>query len=103
MELQVNKTSFVDEFITVRNIEKRKAKERTKGFNYLHNATTKRLAEGEKLEIQKIDFSKFSYKDLEDYLEYYNNNLGPKVEKVNELFIILKKAEVVFSPNKVFY
>lgn len=103
MELQVNKLSFIDEFKTVRNIENRKAKERTAGFNYLHNATTKRLAEGGKIEIQKIDFSKFTSDDLEDYMQYYETVLEPKLSLVRELFDVMNRAESLFSNNKHCY
>ena len=67
MELQLNKTSFIDEFRNVRSIENRKAKERSEGFKYLHDSTTKRLAEGVGFSIKDIDFSKFTYDDLEEY------------------------------------
>ena len=103
MELKINKLSFIDEFKAVRNIENRKAKDRTEGFNYLHNATIKKLAEGGSIEMQEFDFSKFTYEDLEDYLEYYNNNLVGKIEKIKGLFDILKGAETIFSPGKRYY
>ena len=47
MELELQKTSFVDEFRKVHSIENHKACERTEGFNYLHDMTTGRLSQGE--------------------------------------------------------
>lgn len=103
MELQLNKVSFIDEFRKVRNIENRMAKDRTEGFKYLHKATTKRLAEGVKFSIKDIDFTKFTYDDLEEYMQYYEKTLAPKIEKVEGLFKVLRHAESVFSPGNHYY
>lgn len=103
MELQLNKVSFIDEFRNVRSIENRKVKERSEGFKYLHDSTTKRLAEGVKFSIKDIDFSKFTYDDLEEYMQYYENVLAPKIKKVETLFSALRKAETVFSPSNQYY
>lgn len=103
MELQLNKVSFIDEFRKVRNIENRKAKDRTEGFKYLHNSTTKRLAEGVDFSMKDIDFTKFTYEDLEEYMQYYESVLEPKVNKVENLFKALRHAETVFSPGSRYY
>lgn len=103
MELQMNKVSFMDEFRKVRSIENRKAKDRTDGFKYLHNSTTKRLAEGVDFSMADIDFTKFTYDDLEEYMQYYENTLAPKIEKVEGLFKALRHAESVFSPGSRYY
>lgn len=103
MELQLNKVSFIDEFTKVRSIENRKAKDRSDGFKYLHNSTTKRLAEDGELSIADIDFTKFTYDDLEEYMQYYENMLAPKIEKVEMLFRALNQAKSVFSPGRHYY
>ena len=103
MEVQFNKLSFIDEFKTVRNIENRKAKDRTEGFNYLHNAITKRLAEGGKIEMKKIEFSKFTNDDLEEYMQYYETVLEPKLSMIRALFNAMNRAESLFSNNKHCY
>ena len=103
MELEIHKTSFVDEFRTVHSIENRKACDRTEGFNYLHNMTTGRLSQGENFSFADFDFSRFTYDDLCDYMEYYEQYLTPKVELANKLFGVLKTAGAVFSPEKRYY
>ena len=103
MELELNKNSFLDDFAKVRSIENRKAKDRTAGFRYIHNATTKRLAEGEDFKVGDIDFRKFTYADMIEYIEYYENHLEPRIRAADNLFRILKKAQSVFSPDKRYY
>ncbi len=103
MELELNKVSFIDEFRKVRNIENRKAKDRTEGFLYIHNCTTKALADGHEFKVGDLDFSKFTYNDLQDYIEYYNDNLEPKISSVSLLFKILHEAESVFVKERKFY
>lgn len=103
MELQLNKVSFIDEFRNVRNIENRQAKDRTEGFKYLHDSTTKRLAEGVEFSMEDIDFTKFTYEDLEEYMQYYEKNLDPKIKKVEALFKALRNAESIFSPGNRYY
>lgn len=102
MELEINKVSFLDEFTNVHNMGNRKAKNRSEGFMYLHNMITKKLAEGNKFTIGTIDFSKFTSQDMEDYIEYYNEYLEPKVQTANYLFNIFRQAETVFSTEKRF-
>ena len=103
MEMQLNKISFLDEFAKVQNIENRKARERTEGFRYLHNMTTKHMAEGGDLQLENLDFSKFTYADLTDYMEYYENTLAPKIQKANDLFKAIQQVSAVFSPGKRYY
>lgn len=103
MGLQMNKVCFMDEFRKVRSIGNRKAKDRSDGFKYLHNSTTKRLVEDVEFSIADIDFTKFTYDDLEEYMQYYDNTLAPKIEKVEGLFKALKNAESVFSPGRHYY
>ena len=102
MELAINKESFLDEFLKVKSIENRKAKDRSEGFKYLHEATTKKLAEGKEFKVGDIDFTKFTYGDLEEYLEYYEKLLEPKIKKANSFFEVLKKAVPMFSPAKFY-
>lgn len=103
MELTLNKVSFADEFKKVRNTHEVKAKDRSEGFKYLHNMTTKRFAEGGEFSIGLLDFTKFTMKDIEDYMEYYNESLLPKISTANALFKALSEAGSVFSPKKRFY
>ena len=103
MELILNKVSFADEFKKVRNTREKKAKERTYGFKYLHNMTTRRFAEGGDFSIGLLDFDKFTMEDLEEYMEYYNENLQPKLNAANSLFKALTEAGAVFSPKKRYY
>ena len=102
MELEI-KNSFLDEFKSVHNIDNRKAKERSKGFKYIHEATVKKFAEGKDFNITDIDFSKFTFDDLSEYLEYYERYLEPKVVRAKKLFEVLQKAEATFSPGKHCY
>lgn len=103
MELQINQENFLSGFTRLQNIENRKAKERSDGFRYLHDTTTKRLAEGEKVEIDSLDFSKFTYEDLNEYLEYYEQILQPRIDAANQLFHVIRQADSVFSPDKRYY
>lgn len=103
MELQLDKVSFIDEFKKIRKVENIEPKDRTKGFMYLHNSTTKRLANGGSLEFKDIDFTKFTNEDLENYMDYYNIMFEPKINMVEKLFHIMNKAETVFSAKKRYY
>lgn len=103
MELQLNKVSFIDEFTKVRSIENRKAKDRSEGFKYIHEATTKRLALGDGFDMSDIDFTKFTNDDLVDYMDYYHTTLEPKITMVKELFDLLNRAKTVFAKQKQFF
>ena len=103
MELELNKKSFLDEFTKLKSIENRKPKDRTDGFVYIHNTTIKRLAEGEKFEVSEVDFSKFTYNDMTDYMEYYQNVLEPKIQLARKLFECISSAGNIFSVDKRFY
>lgn len=103
MELQLDKKSFLDEFTSVKSIENHKAKDRTKGFTYLHEKTTKTLAEGRDFSIGNIDFSLFTYEDLVEYMDYYRTSIEPKIKLANEMFRAVKDAGSLFSPTKKYY
>lgn len=103
MELQINKETFLNGFVKLHNVENRKAKERSEGFRYLHDMTSKRLAEGGEFEIGDLDFSKFTYDDLNEYLEYYEQVLQPRVNAANQLFGVIRQASSVFSSEKRYY
>lgn len=103
MELQINQENFLSGFIKLQNIENRKGKDRTDGFRYLHEMTTKRLAEGEEFKIGNLDFSKFTYDDLNEYLEYYEQILQPRINAANQLFSVIRQAGSVFSSEKRYY
>ena len=102
MELAINKENFLEEFLKLKSIENRKAENRSEGFKYLHEATTQKIAEGKEFKVGDIDFRKFTYADLEEYLEYYEKNLEPKIKKANSFFEVLKKAAPIFSPAKFY-
>ena len=102
MELEINKNSFLKEFTDVHNMGNRTIRKRSEGFMYLHNMITKKLAEGSKFTIGNLDFSRFTYDDMNDYIEYYNEYLEPKVRTANQLFRIFQEAESVFSTAKHF-
>lgn len=103
MEIEINKESFLDEFKKLKSIEKRKGIKRSPGFLYIHNTTTNRLACGKMVEVKELDFTKFTYQDLADYMQYYEENLSPKIEMVRKLFGVIKSAESIFSSNKIYY
>ena len=48
--------------------------------------------------MKDIDFAKFTNKDLEDYMEYYNIMLEPKINMIRRLLDVMDNAESVFSP-----
>ena len=102
MELEINKNSFLKEFTDVHNMGNRTIRKRSNGFMYLHNMITKKLAEGSKFTIGNLDFSQFTYDDMNDYIAYYNEYLEPKVKTANQLFKIFQEAESVFSTEKRF-
>ena len=103
MELQINKENFLSGFVKLQNVENRKTKERSEGFRYLHDMTTKRLAKGREFKIDDLDFSKFTYADLNEYLEYYEQILSPRLDAANQLFGIIRQAGSVFSPDKRYF
>lgn len=103
MDLVINKVSFADEFKKVRNTREKKVKDRTYGFKYLHNMTTRRLAEGKEFSIGLLDFTKFTMEDLEEYMQYYSETLQPKISTAKALFNVLTEAGAVFSPKKTYY
>lgn len=103
MELQINQENFLSGFTKLQNVENRKTKERSEGFRYLHETTTKRLAEGEEFKLGNLDFSKFTYDDLNEYLEYYEQVLQPRIDAANQLFHVIRQAGSVFSPDKRYY
>lgn len=103
MEIKLNTESFLNDFTTVRNIGNRKAKERSEGFMYLHESTTKRLALGDGFEMSDIDFTKFTNDDLKEYMHYYQTTLEPRIKMVKDLFGLMDKAKTVFSKQKQFF
>lgn len=103
MEQVMDKVSFLSEFTKVRNMPTKKADEHTEGFKYIHDMTTRKLAEGGEFKIGNLDFNMFTYNDLAEYMEYYNENLEPKIRLASELFRVLRNAESVFSPEKKYF
>ena len=103
MELKLNTENFLSDFTKVRNIGNRKAKERSAGFMYLHESTTKRLALGDGFEMSDIDFTKFTNDDLKDYMHYYQTTLEPKITMIKNLFGLMDKAKTVFTKQKQFF
>ncbi len=103
MEAQLNKESFLDGFKIKSSVKKPKVKQHTEGFVYLHDSIVNKLLGGESIDLDKLDFSKFTTDDLDDYVEYYGRYIEPKVRKAESLFKIIKKADEVFSPNKKYF
>ena len=103
MELKLNTENFLSDFTKVRNIGNRKAKERSAGFMYLHESTTKRLALGDGFEMSDIDFTKFTNDDLKDYMHYYHTTLEPKITMIKNLFGLMDNAKTVFAKQKQFF
>lgn len=62
--------SFLDAFIKLKKADGICVKDRSKGFRYLHNTITKRMAEGCEFKIGDLDFSRFTEEDLSEYMRY---------------------------------
>ena len=60
MELKLNTENFLSDFTKVRNIGNRKAKERSEGFMYLHESTTKSWVAVVQFFFSSLSFSIFN-------------------------------------------
>ncbi len=103
MEARLNKENFLDGFKLKRSTKSFLGEDRTEGFMYLHNATVSRLVHGKDIEFGKMDYTKFTMTDLENYIHYFEQVFQPKIDKANKLFKILDNAKSVFSTSKVYY
>ena len=56
--------SYLNEFLRLKKVNGIYAKDRSKGFRYLHNTITKRLAEGKEFKLGDLDFSKLQKMSL---------------------------------------
>ena len=103
MELRLNTENFLSDFTKVRNIGNRKAKERSEGFMYLHESTTKRLALGDGFEMSDIDFTKFTNDDLKEYMHYYQSTLEPKITMIKNCFCLANTVFALFIKLNKFF
>ena len=92
--------SFLNEFLRLKKVDGIYAKDRSKGFRYLHNTITKRLAEGKEFKLGDLDFSKFTDEDIIDYFRYYENNLEPIANEANTLFYQINNDASVFPVRR---
>ena len=77
MSKKSKKRSLLDEFVKIKKVDGICVRDRSKGFRYLHNTITKRLALGENFVMGNLDFSKFTIHDIDEYLTYYTGYLEP--------------------------
>ena len=103
MKITIDKKSFLDEFTTVRSVENHKAKDRSEGFVYLHEKTTKSIANGEGFSMHNIDFTMFTYDDLLEYADYYRTVVEPKITLANSMFKAVTEAKSLFTPTKNYF
>ncbi|MBS7297629.1 MAG: hypothetical protein KIG65_00950 [Eubacteriales bacterium] len=92
--------SFLNEFLRLKKVGGIYAKDRSKGFRYLHNTITKRLAEGCEFKIGDLDFSRFTEDDLSEYMRYYERHLEPMAEEGAVLFSQISYDTVSFPMRK---
>ena len=103
MELELDKESFLDDVRNIRSVRRNRNAEQTEGFLYLHDTITQSLFDGKGFTIDDIDFSKFTYDDLDEYSTFYNTQLSPKITVAGTLFKEFQKAAAIFVPEKNFY
>ena len=103
MELELTKDSFLDDIRNIRSVRRKKEQERSEGFVYLHETITKSLFDGKGFCVEDIDFSKFTYDELEEYTEFYNNHLSPRIRTAGALFGAVESASAMFVPKKNFH
>ena len=103
MELEIDKESFLDDVRNIRSVRRNRNAEHTEGFMYLHDTITQSLFDGKGFTIDDIDFSKFTYDDLDEYRTFYNQHLSPKITAAGALFNEVQKATAMFVPENSFY
>ena len=103
MELTLNAPSFLDEITKIRGAKKDDYKTFSSGFRYLHDIISNKLVKDEEVNLKDFDYSKFTYSDLESYIEYYESHIQPKVNKLSQLFEIISESCTVFSAKRTFY
>lgn len=94
------KRSFLDEFVKLKKADGICVKDRSKGFRYLHNTITKRMAEGKEFKIGDLDFSRFTEDDLCEYVQYYECHLEPIVKEGVTLLNQINYDTVYFPLRK---
>ena len=92
--------SFLDEFLRLKKVDGIYAKDRSKGFRYLHNTITKRLAEGKEFKLGDLDFSKFTEDELSEYIWYYELHLEPMAVEGAALLNQIRCDTVKFPHRK---
>ena len=103
MELELQKDSFLDDVRNIRSIRRKQTKEQSEGFLYLHDTITQSLFDGRGFVIDNIDFSKFTYEDLEEYQMYYEKHLSPRIMAAGALFSAVEEASAMFIPKNSFH
>lgn len=102
MELELQKDSFLDDVRNIRSIRGKKP-ERSEGFIYLHQATTQKLFDDKGFCVKDIDFSKFTYDDLKDYMQYYDEVLSERIRTAEKLFEAIEAMNAKFRSNVSFH
>ena len=92
--------SFLNEFLRLKKVDGIYAKDRSKGFRYLHNTITKRLAEGKEFKLGDLDFSKFTEDELSEYIRYYELHLEPMAVEGAALLNQIRCDTVKFPRGK---
>ncbi len=104
MELELKKDSFLDDVRNIRSVRRSKQQpERSEGFLYLHNTITQSLFDGKGFHVEDIDFSEFTYEDLEEYKDFYNSHLSQRIKAAGTLFSAVEEAAALFVPKNSFH
>lgn len=103
MELELKKDSFLDDVRNIRSVRRSKQPEKSEGFMYLHNTITQSLFDGRGFHVEDIDFSEFTYDDLEEYKDFYNSYLSERISAAGALFGAVEKASAMFVPKNSFH
>lgn len=102
MEMELNKQSFYDSIVKLRSKPK-KEKEYSKGFRYLHDTIIVQMVNGKDFKVGDLDFLKFTCDDLQDYIEYFEKTICPKLDSAGKLFDIIRRAKGIFSGKRTYY
>lgn len=101
MEMQINKESFYDSITKLRSKNKTE-KEYSEGFLYLHENIILGTINGERFDISVLDLSKFTADDLQEYIQYYDNQIGPKLNMLGRLNSLIKNSIGIFSGERTY-
>ena len=101
MEMQINKENFYDSITKLRSKSKPE-KEYSEGFLYLHENIILRTISGESFDISVLDLSKFTAVDLQEYIQYYDNEIGSKLNMLGRLNSLIKNSIGIFSGGRTY-